>query len=316
VIATGFANDGQADAPAGQTASDTSSNNFINFCLTAPALPLTNGQQLETGSCNPAPMGVIAGFANMPSAKFVSPANFDTGLQPNTPFAVTLALAQLHAGAFTNAETNFLAAPQTVDAAGDVVGHTHIVIEALEALNQTTPTDPTRFAFFKGVDTPAAADGTVTIQVAAGLPAGVYRMSTINTAANHQPVLVAVAQHGWLDDQIYVRMFLSRVRACAEHIHSSRWAAEAPTPSGRTVPRKPPHHRSPPSHLPPPPRPCPPCRPSPHPSRAPSRCKTGRRRSCRTRRTRARALATLVHPARRRRARATNSRSAYRARYS
>jgi hypothetical protein len=207
VIATGFANDGQADAPAGQTASDTSSNNFINFCLSAPALPLTNGQQLKTGSCNPAPMGVIAGFANMPSVKFVSPANFDTGLQPNTPFAVTLALAHLHAGAFTNAETNFLAAPQTVDAAGDVVGHTHIVIEALEALDQTTPTDPTRFAFFKGVDTPAAADGTVTIQVAAGLPAGVYRMSTINTAANHQPVLVAVAQHGWLDDQIYVRMF-------------------------------------------------------------------------------------------------------------
>jgi hypothetical protein len=163
--------------------------------------------------------------------------------------------------------------------AGDVVGHTHIVIEALEALDQTTPTDPTRFAFFKGVDTPAAADGTVTIQVAAGLPAGVYRMSTINTAANHQPVLVAVAQHGWLDDQIYVRMLLSRVRACAEHIHSLRWVAEAPTPSGRTVPRKPPHHRSSPSLLPPPPRPCPPHRLPLRPSRAPSCSRTGRPRS-------------------------------------
>ncbi|TFY79009.1 hypothetical protein EWM64_g5000, partial [Hericium alpestre] len=32
---------------------------------------------------------------------------------------------------------------------------------------------------------------------------GTYRLSSINSAANHQPVLVAVAQHGSMDDQIY-----------------------------------------------------------------------------------------------------------------
>ena len=37
-----------------------------------------------------------------------------------------------------------------------------------------------------------------------GLGVGTYRMATINSAANHQPVLVAVAQHASLDDMIYV----------------------------------------------------------------------------------------------------------------
>jgi hypothetical protein len=38
-----------------------------------------------------------------------------------------------------------------------------------------------------------------------GVPAGAYRICSINTAANHQPVLVAIAQHGSLDDCVYVR---------------------------------------------------------------------------------------------------------------
>jgi hypothetical protein len=32
-------------------------DNFINFCQTVPDLPLTNGQQIVGGSCNPAPIG-------------------------------------------------------------------------------------------------------------------------------------------------------------------------------------------------------------------------------------------------------------------
>ena len=72
----------------------------------------------------------------------------------------------------------------------------------MQALDQTTPTDPTRFAFFKGVNG-AAQNGIVTADVTNGLPAGVYRLASINAAANHQPVVVAVAQHGSLDDMVY-----------------------------------------------------------------------------------------------------------------
>ncbi|KAI0330154.1 hypothetical protein GY45DRAFT_1278406 [Cubamyces sp. BRFM 1775] len=200
VIANGFAQDGQAQVEAGQVPSLTSTNNFINFCATLPGVPITNGQQIIGGSCNPAPMGVIASKSNMPSAKFVQPQNLDT-IPANLNFTVKLEIAHLETGHFVNAATNYFAAPQVVNAQGDIQGHSHIVIEALTDLKQATPTDPTKFAYFKGLNA-AAQGGILTVEVG-GLPAGVYRMASINTAANHQPALVAVAQHGALDDMIY-----------------------------------------------------------------------------------------------------------------
>lgn len=114
-----------------------------------------------------------------------------------------MAVRNLVTGNFVNAASNYYSAPQQVDDSGNVVGHTHIVIETLDSLTQTTVTDPTQFAFFKGVDG-AAVNGEVSVAVTGGLPAGVYRMASINSAANHQPVLVAIAQRGALDDMIYV----------------------------------------------------------------------------------------------------------------
>ena len=70
-------------------------------------------------------------------------------------------------------------------------------------MTQTTPLDNTKFAFFQGVNTAADAQGNLNVDVTAGLPAGVYRLGSINAAANHQPVLVAEAQHGLLDDVVY-----------------------------------------------------------------------------------------------------------------
>jgi len=199
VIASGFAQNGQENATEpGQVASLTSTNNFINFCLTTN-LPLTNGQQIKTGSCNPAPMGIIAASTNMPSAKFQNPKNGDV-IEPNQSFTVSLAIKHLETGHFVNADTNYFAAPQQTNGGGDIQGHSHIVIEKLSALDQTDPTDPTQFAFFKGLN---AAGTTLTADVTNGLDEGFYRMMSINTAANHQPVLVAVAQHGALDDGIY-----------------------------------------------------------------------------------------------------------------
>ncbi|PCH33264.1 hypothetical protein WOLCODRAFT_147366 [Wolfiporia cocos MD-104 SS10] len=206
LVNTGFQQVGTEEfsPEAGEIASATSANNFINFCATVN-LPLTNGTQVQGGSCNAAPMGVIASTNNMPSAKFVHPPNLGT-VPANTTFSVVLAVERLQTGHFVNPDTNFFAAPQTVNATtGDILGHSHVVIERLAALNQTTPTNPGTFAFFKGLND-VAVNGTLTAEVTNGLPSGVYRMASINAAANHQPVLVAVAQHGTLDDMLHRRM--------------------------------------------------------------------------------------------------------------
>jgi hypothetical protein len=202
VLAVGFENNGQDVPTAGQVASLTSSNNFINFCLTVPNLPITNGKQIATGSCNPAPMGVIPSNNNMPSAKFVFPANGDTSIVEGTEFTIKMAVKNFQTGAFVNANQNYFAAPQQLNKQGQIIGHSHVVVEALSALDQKTPNDPKKFAFFKGLNS-AAVNGVLDTTVTAGLPAGFYKLSSINTAANHQPCIVPVAQHGSLDDAVY-----------------------------------------------------------------------------------------------------------------
>ncbi|KAF9243763.1 hypothetical protein BU15DRAFT_42705 [Melanogaster broomeanus] len=213
VIAPNFAQDGQNTntSQAGEVPSIISTNNFINYCATLPNLPITNGQQIKSGSCNPAPMGAIPSTSNMPSAKFVSPNNLAV-VPANITFEVTLAMKNMQTGFFVNPNTNYFAAPQQIDpTSGQIQGHSHIVIEALDSLTQTTPTDPTKFAFFLGLNAKADADGQLYANVTGGLPEGTYKMSTINTAMNHQPVLLPVAQHGSPEDVIYVsfNIFLS-----------------------------------------------------------------------------------------------------------
>ena len=105
---------------------------------------------------------------------------------------------------FVNAQANYYSAPQQLNAQNTIIGHSHFVIEQLQSMTQTTPLDNTKFAFFQGVNTAADAQGNLNVDVTAGLPAGTYRLASINAAANHQPVLVAVAQHGSLDDMVYV----------------------------------------------------------------------------------------------------------------
>jgi len=201
VIASGFANDGQDVPTAGQVPSLTSTNNFINFCLTVPDLPLTNGKQITTGSCNPAPIGVIPSTDNMPSSKFTNPKNGDT-IPANTAFTISMAIKNLETGNFVNAQENYFSAPQQVNGQGQIIGHSHVVVEPLESLTQTTPTDPKQFVFFKGLNV-AAVNGVLTADVTGGLPAGPYRLCSINTSANHQPAIVPIAQHGSLDDCVY-----------------------------------------------------------------------------------------------------------------
>jgi len=146
-------------------------------------------------------MGSIPSIDNMPSAKFASPKNLDT-IAANKAFTVQLNIQGMETGHFVNAQQNYFAAPQQLNKAGQIQGHSHIVIEAIDSMTQTTPTDPNKFSFFQGLNA-AARGGVLTAQVAKGLPAGTYRMGSINTAANHQPCVVPVAQHGMLDDIVY-----------------------------------------------------------------------------------------------------------------
>lgn len=69
LIGPNLAQDGQAVQEAGQVASLTSINNYINFCV---GQTVTNGLQNIAGSCNPVPMGQLPAKTNMPCA-FPSP---------------------------------------------------------------------------------------------------------------------------------------------------------------------------------------------------------------------------------------------------
>ncbi len=174
----------------------TSTNNYINFCA---GKKLTNGQQIVDGSCNPAPMGIIAAKSKMPSSKFISPQNGDQ-FPANTNITVKMAVRNLETGFFTNPDVTYFASPQQVNAQGIIQGHSHVTVDRVPSLTDTTPTDPEQFAWFKGLN--GKASGGVLTATIAGLSKGTYRISSINAAANHQPVLVAVAQHGALDDMV------------------------------------------------------------------------------------------------------------------
>ncbi|VDB84858.1 unnamed protein product [Peniophora sp. CBMAI 1063] len=183
------------------TASTTSSNNFINWCETT-GLPLTNGTQVTTGSCNPAPMGAIPSQDKIPTSKFVTPLNFDE-ICAGTTFPISLAISNLVSGWSADVFDNFYAAPQQLDAdTGLIRGHAHFYIDSVGAYNSTTPVDALAFAF-AGLASAPAVDGKLSGTVTGGLPVGVYRLASVIAAENHQPVLAPLAAHGSIDDIVY-----------------------------------------------------------------------------------------------------------------
>ncbi|KAJ7286800.1 hypothetical protein C8J57DRAFT_1652088 [Mycena rebaudengoi] len=157
--------DGQNPPVDGQSPALVSKNNFANFCLLGlPEVPITNGLQVKTESCNPTPIGNIPAQAKMPSGKFQSPKNGDT-VPANVPFTITMAVKNI----------------QTLNADGFIIGHTHFGINgAVDANGQVSAVVPPP-----------------------GLPAGAYRLASIVSSSTHQPAIVPVAQHGLLDDAVY-----------------------------------------------------------------------------------------------------------------
>lgn len=128
---------------------------------------------------------MIPSVDNIPSAKFIFPPNF-AALAKNTPFTIKLAVNNLETGWFTNPDSTFLSAPLVLNADGDIMGHSHVVIEQLTGFGQTTPTNPKQFMFFKGLNVPAV-NGVLSTNVTGGLPGGYYRIAAIHSGANHQP---------------------------------------------------------------------------------------------------------------------------------
>ncbi|KAF8577847.1 hypothetical protein K439DRAFT_520294 [Ramaria rubella] len=200
LIGSNLATNGLAAASSepGQEASATSTNNFINFC---ESKTITNGLQNQAGSCNPVPMGNIPAKANQPAVKFAFPTNL-ANVGENASFTIQMNVQGMDFGTFVNPDTNYFAAPQDLNAQGEIIGHSHVVVQAMPSLTTTTPLDPTVFAFFQGLNA-APVNGQLTATVTKGLPAGTYRLCSINTAANHQPVVGPVAQHGSFDDCVY-----------------------------------------------------------------------------------------------------------------
>lgn len=145
-------------------------------------------------------MGQIPSKDNMISSIITFPQNGDT-VQAGQDFTISVQTNGLEAGSFTNADATYYSAPQQVNGNGNVVGHTHVTVQDLgSSLNPEQPPDPTQFAFFKGINDAGNGQGLLSADVEGGLPAGNYRVCTLTSASNHQPVIMPVAQRGAQDD--------------------------------------------------------------------------------------------------------------------
>lgn len=145
-------------------------------------------------------MGKIPATSNMVSSILISPTPGQK-LEANKTFEVKVQTSGLSAGGFTNEDSTYYAAPQDLSSDGLVIGHTHVAIQDLgTSLAPTTPPDPTKFVYFAAVPGSGTGNGLFSTSVTGGLPAGNYRVCSSASAANHQPVIMPVAQRGPQDD--------------------------------------------------------------------------------------------------------------------
>lgn len=145
-------------------------------------------------------MGQLPSNENMPSVKIITPSH-NTVFKSGQEFSVQAVTNNLETSNAVNAQSNFLSAPQQLNAQGVIKGHIHVVIEEISSFTQNTPTDPKSFAFFKEI----SGAGSLATNITGGLSEGFYRLSITTRAANHQPVLVPISQRGALNDVTYVR---------------------------------------------------------------------------------------------------------------
>ena len=144
-------------------------------------------------------MGDIPAQNAMVSSMILNPAT-GQDVVPLTDFNVQVQMNNLAAGVFTNPDATYYAAPQQL-VGGKIIGHTHVTIQDLGGtLTPIIAPDAAKFVFFKGINNAGNNQGLLQATVKGGLPAGAYRVCTMAAGANHQPVLMPVAQRGAQDD--------------------------------------------------------------------------------------------------------------------
>ncbi|CAI4218232.1 unnamed protein product [Parascedosporium putredinis] len=151
----------------GQSPSATDDNNFINFCS---GQTLTNGLQVQQGSCNGIVMGRIPGVDRMITSIIQNPQPGQT-IQENETFDIVVNTQNLAAGSFTNPQETYYSAPQDLDGQGRIIGHTHVTVQDLG--NNLTPQNPPsaqQFVFFKGINDQGNGQGILSATVTGGLP--------------------------------------------------------------------------------------------------------------------------------------------------
>lgn len=135
-------------------------------------------------------MGEIPSENNMIGAVFINPKN-NQDIAADTTFDIEVKVANLNAGSFTNPDTTYYSAPQALGQNGNIVGHTHVSVQNFDDENNPPPTN--QFAFFKGINNDVNANGNLAATVEGGLPTGSYRVCSLNSASNHQPVVMPVS---------------------------------------------------------------------------------------------------------------------------
>jgi transcription initiation factor TFIID subunit 15 len=139
-------------------------------------------------------MGQIPSTQNMISTVITNP-QAAQDIAANTDFDLECTIQGLQAGSFTNPDSTYYSAPQELNKQGQIIGHTHFTVQDMAGnMNPKTPLDPNKFAFFKGVNDAGDGKGNLKVTVTGGLPAGTYRVCTMTSASNHQPVLMPIAQ--------------------------------------------------------------------------------------------------------------------------
>ncbi|GBB96008.1 hypothetical protein RclHR1_02660029 [Rhizophagus clarus] len=175
-------------------ATDPNSDN--NVCKKSKK-QLFNGTQNPNGECVTTVLGEIPSKEKMTSTVILFP-NENTVLKANTAFTVKTKTNFLTTGFFDDPAKQYYLFPQTLDNNGVIQGHSHVTIQQIQ--NPNEPLDAQVFAFFKGLNDPAANGNELDVQVDKGLPAGNYRVCTMVASFAHQPTLMPIAQRGAQDD--------------------------------------------------------------------------------------------------------------------
>ena len=145
-------------------------------------------------------MGDIPAQTKMVSPIIISPKPGEK-LPANKAITVQVQVANLNPGKFTLPYGTYYTAPQQVDSDGQVMGHVHVTVQSMGiSMTPAQPLDASTFVYFKGINDVGNGRGLLSTTIPEGLPTGFYRVCTMNSAQNHQPVLMPVAQRGAQDD--------------------------------------------------------------------------------------------------------------------